>query len=61
MIESHAPVEGKMSRCKVKGCSSSHKPRGALIVHFRERHCKCVSPDEIDKDVDFQVIFIISR
>ena len=56
MVDAHAPLaEGKMSRCKVKGCSTSHKPRGVLICHFRDNHCQCISPDEIEKSKDFRV------
>ena len=56
MVDAHAPpAEGKMSRCKVKGCSTSHKPRGVLICHFRDNHCQCISPDEIEKSKDFRV------
>eukprot|EP00111_Clytia_hemisphaerica_P009502 TCONS_00027865-protein len=55
MIDSHAPLEGKMSRCKVKGCSSNHKPRGILISHFQEKHCLCVDPNQVEKSKDFQI------
>lgn len=56
MVDAHAPsTEGKMSRCKVKGCSTSHKPRGVLICHFRDNHCQCINPDEIEKSKDFRV------
>jgi len=56
MVDAHAPpAEGKMSRCKVKGCSTSHKPRGVLICHFRDNHCQCISPDEIEKSKDFRM------
>lgn len=45
MIRSHAPLEGKTSICKVLGCATSTKPRGALICHFKEKHCLTKNED----------------
>lgn len=45
MIRSHAPLEGKTSICKVPGCATPTKPRGALICHFQEKHCLTKNED----------------
>lgn len=65
MTEAHCPDDGQMIRCKVRNCNSSQKPRGALICHFKEKHCQPVRDEELEKQRDFKVnihamLFIIS-
>lgn len=59
MVENHTPEEDRMSRCKVKHCSSSQNPRGALICHFKEKHCSPADVNDIEKALDFQVMNVL--
>lgn len=43
MIQTHAPLDGKMSTCQVEGCKSGPKMRGALISHFQTEHCTYIN------------------
>jgi len=40
MIHTHAPLEGGVTACKVKGCDDrTSRLRGGMIAHFQETHC----------------------
>lgn len=43
MIQTHAPLDGKMSTCQFEGCKSGPKMRGALISHFQTEHCTYIN------------------